>query len=256
MRKIVLITTCQNQLNVDARFVTCLTKTINLLKKQEIESEFVFIEKTDISDVHKSQVVENFLTAEEVSDFIFLKSNLIFEPQNIVDMLVKYEAQKIVGGSYKTDNHTRVPQLAIELDLEKTETMVGDLNLIKVSSLADGFVKINRKVFEEHKDIFDKFFFKNKPKDGDDFEEEKPFYFNSPSLGEENYFKGSFYKFLNKVKNAGEDLWCHLDFNASQVDGNYIHHYPLRDFIKMVEHFKEKQKQQKQKSEEEKQELN
>ncbi len=256
MRKIVLITTCQNQLNVDARFIPCLTKTIDLLKKEEIESEFVFIENTHNLNLDKNNVVENFLKEEEISDFIFLKSNLIFDPQNIVDMLVKYEAQKIVGGSYKTDNHTRVPQLEIELDLEKTETMVGDLNLIKVSSLADGFVKINRKVFEEHKDIFDKFFFKNKPKDGDDFEEEKPFYFSPPSLGEENYFRGSFYKFLNKVKNAGEDLWCHLDFNASQVDGNYIHHYPLRDFIKMVEHFKEKQKQQKQKSEEEKQELN
>ena len=66
---------------------------------------------------------------EEISDFIFLKSNLIFNPQNIVNMLVKYEAQNIVGGSYKIDNHTQVPQLEIELDLEKTETMVGDLKL-------------------------------------------------------------------------------------------------------------------------------
>ena len=254
MRKIVLITTCQNQLNIDARFVTSLINTIDLLKKEEIEAEYVFIEKTDISDVHKSQIVEEFLKTEEVSDFIFLKSNIIFKPQDIVDMLIKYEAQKIVGGSYKTDTHSQVPQLAIELDLEKTETMVGDLNLIKVSSLADGFVKINRKVFEEHKDIYDKFFFKNKSKDGDDFEEQKPFYFSAPILGEDKYFKGSFYRFLNKVKTAGEDLWCHLDFNASQIDGNYIHHYPLRDFIKMIEYFKEEQKKQKPKEEE--QELN
>ena len=126
MRKIVLITTCQNQLNIDARFVTSLINTINLLKKEEIEAEYVFIEKTDISDVHKNQVVENFLKSEEISDFIFLKSNIIFQPQNIVDMLVKYESQKIVGGSYKTDTHSQVPQLEIELDLEKTETMVGD----------------------------------------------------------------------------------------------------------------------------------
>ena len=126
MRKIVLITTCQNQLNIDARFVTSLINTINLLKKEEIEAEYVFIEKTDISDVHKNQIVENFLKSEEISDFIFLKSNIIFQPQNIVDMLVKYESQKIVGGSYKTDTHSQVPQLEIELDLEKTETMVGD----------------------------------------------------------------------------------------------------------------------------------
>jgi hypothetical protein len=254
MRKIILLTTCQNQLNLDGRFVTSLIKTIDLLKKEEIEAEYVFIEKTDVIDLTKSQVIEEFLKSEEVSDFIFLKSNIIFEPQNIVDMLIKYEAQKIVGGSYKTNTHSKIPQLAIELDLEKTETMVGDLNLIKVSSLADGFVKINRKVFEEHKDIFDKFFFKNESKDGDTFEEQKPYYFNAGSLGADDFFKSSFYRFLNRVKNAGEDLWCHLDFNAGQIDGNYIHHYPLRDFIKMIEHFKEQQKKQKPKEEE--QELN
>ena len=43
-------------------------------------------------------------------------------------MLVKYEAQKIVGGSYKTDTHSKIPQLAIELDLEKT--VLEHINLI------------------------------------------------------------------------------------------------------------------------------
>ena len=45
MRKIVLITTCQNQLNIDARFVTSLINTINLLKKRRDWSRICFYRK-------------------------------------------------------------------------------------------------------------------------------------------------------------------------------------------------------------------
>lgn len=257
MRKIAIISPCYNQLNLDGRFATSLIKTIELLKKEDIVAEHAFIENNTSLNYNLNQAVHVFLEDKDFTDFVFINSNIIFQPQTVVNMLTKYEAQRILGGSCKTAEYGQVPRLEIELDLEKKETMPGDSNLLKVNSLFLGFVKIKREVFEENEKVFEKVYFKNSQKDGDDFEEQRSFYFTSPVLGDEFYFKGTSYKFFNRLKKeAGEDLWCNVNFNVGQTDGNYVHQYPLIEFIKMVEHFKEKQKQQKQKSEEEKQGLN
>ena len=255
MKKIAIISPCYNQLNLDGRFATSLIKTIEILKKEDIHAEHAFIENTTLLNYNLNQAVNVFLEDKDYTDFVFINSNIIFQPQTVLDMVTKHEAQRILGGSCKTTEYGQIPRLEIELDLEKKETMPGDSNLLKVNSLFLGFVKIKREVFEENEKVFEKIYFKNSQKEGDDFEEQKSFYFTSPVLGDEFYFKGTGYKFFNRLKKeAGEDLWCHLDFNVGQTDGNYVHQYPLNEYVKMIEHFKEQQK--KQKPEEEKQELN
>jgi len=250
MRKIVIITICQDQLKLEGKCVTSLLQCTKLLNKEEVEVGHIFLEKGNYLQFNLNNAINKFLEEEEITDFVFLDSDIVFNPTNLKDMIIKYEDKRVMSGSYKTPVFQQVPELSIEFDIDAYETMEGEPNLIKVNSLSPGFFKVNRKVLEENNSVFDKIFLSTKTEDGKTVDTEQPFYFTNPKVGDPDYFKGSFYQFFQTIKKAGEDLWCHLDFDAGKIDGNFIHHYALRQYIKMKEHLKNKEKEVKEEPQE------
>ena len=102
MRKIAIISPCYNQLNLDGRFATSLIKTIEILKEENIHAEHVFIENTTLLTYNLNQAVNVFLEDKDYTDFVFINSNIIFEPRTVLDMITNYEDQRVLGGVWSS----------------------------------------------------------------------------------------------------------------------------------------------------------
>lgn len=142
--RIVMIATPSIDGKVDVQYVDSLYRTL-----VECSNKGIFISPVFVAYDALVQRARNdlFKIAYEstIDDLIFIDADIVWEPEHVIKLL-EHEVD-VVGASYRKKNFNE--EYVVRILEEEKVLKVGKNNLVEVSGLGTGFLRISKKVVNE-----------------------------------------------------------------------------------------------------------
>lgn len=208
------------------QYVVHLLRAQKLLAQNGIGCSVEFLPGNCYLPLSRNLLVQKFL-ASKATDLLFIDADMGFEAEGVLNIL-KFD-REIVAGVYpfKTDEEGYPARIICNAD--KTPKVDPVTGLIEMDGCATGFMRIQRKVFEELSE-------KGIPKTVQEYDKDmKPCnsylnFFDCEQVGDRWW--GEDYNFCRKWTEIGGKIWCYPNINFSHVGtkawlGNY-HEFLIR----------------------------
>lgn len=227
-RRKLIIATPFYELKGFAPYISSLAHTAKLLDKLGINWEFW--ELSGDSYVHRARntICTKFLEDPENTDLFFIDSDMQWNPEAIVNMMVMPEL--VVGASYPTKNNwgswTSIPYW--EESEGKRHPRGRQLEdgsaLIEANFLAAGFLRLKREALESYRDHYTDFRYREPCADPANPDREYIEYF--ASIRQDGLLFGEDMMFSKRLKEMGMPMWIYTNVNMGHFGvkgwtGNY-----------------------------------
>lgn len=221
----VIIATPFYEMRGFAPYITSLAWTIKTLHMCGIEHEFWELSGDSYVDRARNTICTKFLEDPEATDLFFIDSDMQWNPEAFVHMLMQPE--EVVGGSYPTKNlwngWTSHPILKEEDGkLHPIGRALPDGSaLLKAEAVASGFLRIKRSALEKFRDHYPDFRYKEPYADPSNKDRTYIEFFACGREGMTKY--GEDMMFCKRLREMGMDMFIYPNVN--------IGHYGVKGWL-------------------------
>lgn len=220
----VMIATPFYELKAFSPYVAALMHTIKILNALGIQWEFREISGDSYVHRARNTLVDHFLRDPDFTDLFFLDSDMAWNPDAFVKMLLLPD--DVVGGAYpvknKWDAWTSIPALHHEKgEVTLMGRELGDgTALVEAVVIAGGFMRVKRHVFERFKEKYPESWYIERTTDPNDPEHKYWQFFGAEAI--DHVFYGEDHMFCRKLRDMGTRMFIFPDID--------ITHWGYKDF--------------------------
>lgn len=189
------------------------------LQKAGVEWGLIYQGGSSIVSKARNALVEIFLGMKHATDLVFLDSDIVFRPEELLKLVAWGDFKDVVAGAYrlKTDDYVRFSVLMSKKD-DGTIVIDPETNrLFGIDGVGAGFMLIKRHVFEVMKSKLKLSSYFDTDVTGDEKAVDVTAFFHFGIDEDDHQYIGEDIYFCRKAKEAGFDLWIDPSIEISHV---------------------------------------